>query len=913
MTKAGRRGRVRLVGVARRTRSALMVSTALQAVVVMVLGVPADAQPPPNTRPTGGVVVGGSAMIAQTANNTTINQSSQRAALNWQSFDVGSRQSVTFQQPNANAIALNTVIGPNPSQIAGRINANGQVVLVNQSGVTFYKGSQVDTAGLMVAASAADPKAFMSGGKIAFDHAGNPNARIINNGNITISGAGLASLVAPGVANAGVIDARLGHVVLAGANTATLDLYGDKLVTVNVTGAVAREPDGGEALVTNTGVIRADGGTVRLTARAVDGVVTNLVTAGGKIEARTVAGHRGDIAIDGVGGSITITGDLDATGKTAGTTGGQIGLLATQSVIVKSGAVVNASGAAGGGTVAVGTTLKRAKGGPAVAGARMAKSVVVEQGASIAANATASGNGGRVVVLSSDTTTMSGLVTATGGPTGGDGGFAEVSGNAVSLTGSINVTAPGGNLGTILLDPTNLTVVGSGGNLDSSITGTGTLLASVADNPPDTVSASALSGNIFLQAAKTLTVSSALNTTGSLTMEAGGTINVNANVTATGDVILATGGAGPSSPPATQLSPLISVLAGVSSSTGSVSMLAGVGGTIALGSSSVVLITAPNKLATLQADTLTVASGGQVSALAGTIEIAPASATSVHLGGAGGLALSQSVLSAMTGGTLRLGGATVGGSLIQTATAISVDGSISLSGVTPALDLQSTGPVTQSAALTGGVTLTGNTGTVTFNQSGTAIAVVGGFTVGSGGFTLTAANALSVTGALSASNVVLTPTGAGSAINLTTTGTLAAASGGTVTARADAFSVAGNGTITGGTFDYAPNKTEAVTLGTGGNIVDLTGIGTSNVRLGSANGSITATGITTASGFDMGTGNGGNPRPLDLQATGTITDGGSFPFLNVYTLTGGVSGGSLSFTSDSGGINTIGGFTVRDR
>ncbi len=69
----------------------------------------------------------------------------------------------------------------------------------------------------------------MAGGKIAFDRPGNPNARIVNNGNITISGAGLAALVAPGVANAGVIDAQLGHVVLAGAKTATLDLYGDKL------------------------------------------------------------------------------------------------------------------------------------------------------------------------------------------------------------------------------------------------------------------------------------------------------------------------------------------------------------------------------------------------------------------------------------------------------------------------------------------------------------------------------------------------------------------------------------------------------------------------------------------------------------------------------------------------------------
>src|SRR5580658_1295230 len=198
-------GFVRLAGVARRTRSALLVSTALQAVVVMVLTVPADAQPAPNAQPIGGVVVGGTASISQGSNFTAINQSSQRAAINWRSFDVGSQQSVNFQQPNAQSIALNTVTGPNPSQIAGSINANGQVVLVNQSGVTFYKGSQVNTAGLMVSASSTDPKKFMAGGNVAFNHAGNPNARIVNDGNITIKGAGLAALVAPSVANAGTI------------------------------------------------------------------------------------------------------------------------------------------------------------------------------------------------------------------------------------------------------------------------------------------------------------------------------------------------------------------------------------------------------------------------------------------------------------------------------------------------------------------------------------------------------------------------------------------------------------------------------------------------------------------------------------------------------------------------------------
>ena len=179
-------------------------------------------------------------------------------------------------------MTLNRVVGPDPSRIAGHIDANGQVVLVNQSGVTFFKGAQVNTTGLMVSAIGITNSNFMAG-KMVFDQPGNPNAKIsTTHGTITVKQAGLAALVAPQVANSGVINARLGHVVLAGAKTATLDLYGDGLLSLDVSNQVTQAPVGPDgkaatALVTNTGVIVADGGTVQLTARAADGIVQTLV------------------------------------------------------------------------------------------------------------------------------------------------------------------------------------------------------------------------------------------------------------------------------------------------------------------------------------------------------------------------------------------------------------------------------------------------------------------------------------------------------------------------------------------------------------------------------------------------------------------------------------------------------------
>jgi len=115
-------------------------------------------------------------------------------------------------------------------------------------------------------------------------------------------------------------------------------------------------------------------------------------------------------------------------------------------VVVAAGARISASGSAGGGTVAVGTTLARATGGPSVTGQATAKSVTVASGATIAANARVAGKGGSITLLSIGTTRMDGAITARGGKLGGDGGFVEVSGRSLaSGTGVIDVSAPRGS------------------------------------------------------------------------------------------------------------------------------------------------------------------------------------------------------------------------------------------------------------------------------------------------------------------------------------------------------------------------------------------------------------------------------------------------------------------------------------
>src|SRR5262249_17770275 len=128
-----------------RLRKAIASISSLSLIVAPVGGQVANAQ---SVLPQGGSVVGGSATISQpSANSLSINQSSQRAIINWNSFSVGQPNSVTFFQPNSSAATLNRVLGSTPSTIAGQINANGQVFLVNPNGIAITPSGTVTVGG----------------------------------------------------------------------------------------------------------------------------------------------------------------------------------------------------------------------------------------------------------------------------------------------------------------------------------------------------------------------------------------------------------------------------------------------------------------------------------------------------------------------------------------------------------------------------------------------------------------------------------------------------------------------------------------------------------------------------------------------------------------------------------------------
>ncbi len=526
-------------------RHALFASTALSAAV---LAAPAHAQTTvaPDATPTGGVVVGGSASIAQAPGSTTIDQSSQRAAINWQSFNVGANAQVQFNQPSSTAIALNRVVGGDLSQINGKINANGQLVLINQSGVVFGQGAQVNAESVVVSTSNISDKDFMAG-HLNFTGAPNPGAKIINEGHITAREAGLVGLVAPQVINSGVITAKLGQVVLAGATAFTLDLYGDRLISLDVTQAVRSVDVGGKkvvALVTNSGVIVADGGRITLTAQDADALVTQLINAGGTIRADTVGSHTGSIAVQGIGGDIMIAGNLLARGTAAGGHGGAVQAMASGTVAVAGSADIDVSGQAGGGVVALGTSLARAQGGASYGAAPEAAAVVVAPGAQIHANATGTGDGGTVALLSTTLTDFEGGIDVRGGSQSGNGGTAEISSDGViSLGGTVLATAANGSPGQILLDPDILNVVAvATSGIDTGMTAGGTItfgntMTGTASNVL-TAQLLTLSGEVVLEAHSLISVASAVDMplATALSLVSLGDISITAGISIAGDL-----------------------------------------------------------------------------------------------------------------------------------------------------------------------------------------------------------------------------------------------------------------------------------------------------------------------------------------------------------------------------------------
>jgi trimeric autotransporter adhesin len=421
-----------------------------------------------HANPEGGVVVGGQASIQNSTNRVDIHQVTNRAVIDWRSFDIAPDETTQFHQPSAAAIALNRVKNStSPSRIDGTLQANGNVIIVNQNGVLFGQGAKVDVNGLVATSADIDNDRFMADEKPHFNKAGSPDALIKNEGRITAKEAGLVGFVAPSVENNGVIQARLGRVQLSSGETTTIDFYGDGLLEIGI----GQNPHAQH--VKNTGTLKADGGVVAMTAQTGAKVLGAAIEQRGVIQAQTVQQKNGRIVIAGLGRNavkgnvaaakgktdvaetaVTIAGTLDVAGKNAHETAGSVEVVGDH-ITLSETAKIDARGYTGGGDVKVGGDYLGLSATP------VAKTLNIKHGAEINASATTQGDGGRVIAFADEVTDFDGIIRANGAGMMGDGGFVETSGKSVLRVDKGWAEARGsggGKAGEWLLDPADITI-----------------------------------------------------------------------------------------------------------------------------------------------------------------------------------------------------------------------------------------------------------------------------------------------------------------------------------------------------------------------------------------------------------------------------------------------------------------------
>ena len=859
--------------------------------------------------PTGANVTGGAATVTgQGTSRVTIDQSSDRAFIEWNSFSVAKGESVRFNQPSVSSVTANKVVGVAPSEILGSLSANGRLILINPNGIFFGQGSTVDAAGLIATTLDLDKASFLSGGKLKFSTASDISASVVNEGTLTIADAGLGALVAPHVRNSGALVAGLGTAVLASGKAFTVDFAGDGLITFALGEGLAATLVGADgkplaAQVEQAGQVTA--GRVVLSAAAAREVVNQSVNVSGLVRAASGARNAdGSISLRGANSVAVAAGaevsgakvsvDADSVAVSGNVTAGSIQLTG-EHVAVLAGATL----ASNGGSILVGGDWQGSN------GVRQSLITTLAAGATIDA-----GQGGTAVLWSDITNAKS--VTTVAGTVRALGGRIETSGYLLELPGIVQA----GLGGSWLIDPSNVII-----NTTST---TGSLAGDLANGGVTNIRASDLQTainagtSVTVFGSGTITVSGALtfaNNSGTnavLTLDStasgptGGTAGTNASAISINAAINATGTSQTGLRIRTKGAP-ISTAAGISL-TGLIDFdnTVGLGVGVATASAGISL---GGALSTSAGDITLVgkSSGAQgvTTTAAGLITATNGNITVTGSGTAGGVNL-LAALSAGSGTKLRAitltGNSTVGhGVTTGAAAGLTATGSLSLTGhATAAGGLNLSGLVRSSVA--GDIVLSGQggAGSTGVYLYGKALTVTAGNLTVQGaslvGGVATAMPGTAATGGNYGFMASLAPITVSGEIDIRGQGSAATYFGiysdSTVSSSAGNISLIGKG-------DGGVSFGAAVTAGSGALVRNLSVIGTGTAGHGivtTATGSLNATGSIALTGYGITVGQG-----LSLLGAVSSTVAGDI-VLSGRSIATNAIGLSKAVTAASGGI-----------
>jgi filamentous hemagglutinin family protein len=534
------------------------------------------AQPVPTTlpvqRPNGAAI---NATVGTPVNNTlAITQAASatnRALIEWTSFSIGAAASVNISQPNAQSVLVNRVVGagagPSASEIYGTLSANGRVFLLNPAGVVFGPTAQVNVGSLVATSLDLDPSMdyarVMRGDDLVLSQStGGADVQVMaaddpRRPQISVTEGGSIVLLATGnVVQDGGLRAPRGHINLSTGGEALVRPVGSSgFVQLAVTSTA--EPrttgislGGGSQTVASGGSIVIGSQPREETSRG------DIISIAGTVSTDSGTGVAGSIHIDaGASGDVTATEGGVVTASSTAANGGEITVLG-RNITLQRGDVAHprllADGRTGGGTIDVGNAQTR--------------TLTLDSGTIVSADATGRGDGGRIRLramfenpnatspvagIDFGVTQAYGTLRARGGTEGGNGGSIETSGLAVttalndggsvrSATIDARARTTGGNAGSWTLDPYDVTIsssapvavngafnpTGPGANVQASDLSAALDAGTSIDISTEAGGAGTQAGNITIAPGTVITRSTGTAPT-SLTLRANGNIVVN--------------------------------------------------------------------------------------------------------------------------------------------------------------------------------------------------------------------------------------------------------------------------------------------------------------------------------------------------------------------------------------------------
>ncbi|MEH1957880.1 CHAT domain-containing protein [Nostoc sp.] len=438
----------------------------------------------------------------------------------FQQFGIQPEQIANFQASPALQNILGRITSGNPSIINGLIQVTGgnaNLFLMNPGGFIFGANASLNVPGAFTATTAngigfgsswfnaigVNDYASLVGNPNGFAFSTNQPGAIANAGNLGVGAGQNLNLLGGTVVNTGQLSAPGGQISVTsvpGENWVRLSQPGNLLsLEIQPLASSSNQPNNWtipiaslpELLtVGNTGLTANPDGTVQLT--------------GSKVTIPTTPG------------TTIVSGKVDVSSQAGGT----VTALGKKVAVVD--ANINASGTNGGGAVLIGGDYQGKGTLP------NADQTYVDSNSVINADSNLNGNGGRVIVWGNSATQFFGNISARGGANVGNGGFVEVSGkNFLTFNGLVDTSAANGSFGTLLLDPSTLTIIDGGtGTFDGT---PGNILFADPDNGANTVSwgAIAASGaNINLQATGNITINDITGATPGVTTPGVATLNL---------------------------------------------------------------------------------------------------------------------------------------------------------------------------------------------------------------------------------------------------------------------------------------------------------------------------------------------------------------------------------------------------